>query len=194
MNFVQIGANIGNPNDKLYENIKNGTWTGLLVEPNPYAFEELQEAYNGIEGLIYDEVAITDYNGTLDLYIVREELSKGWASSSLSFMKAFGLKENDLIPITVDCITLYDLLLKHDLVDEQIDRLVIDTEGNDSNIIFSTDFTKLNITEIIFEFIHAEGNQRPGETAGKMVDYLKNQGYSFVKKTGEDIYMRKNND
>ena len=188
MNFVQIGSNIGNPNDKLYEGIRNNTLKGLLVEPNPYAYMKLRLAYEGISDLIYDQSAISDHDGSIDLYLVQEELSKGWSSSSLDFMKAFGLTEDGLQKITVPCLTIRSLLTKHNILNETIDRLIIDTEGHDVPILLATDFSDLDIKEIIFEYIHVGGNQARGDLSVVLRHLLAN-GYRETQRTAEDIYL-----
>src|SRR6266545_7291938 len=43
--FIQIGANDGGPSDPLFPFLQLKHWRGIMVEPVPYLFEQLQARY-----------------------------------------------------------------------------------------------------------------------------------------------------
>ena len=65
--------------------------------------------------------------------------------------------KEEIVPC-LDLNTLINFLIRNN----EIEYLFIDTEGHDCDILLSTDFSKLNINNIIFETAHSEGTFRSG--------------------------------
>lgn len=58
--FVNIGANDGVVADPIYPFIHKYGWRGIAVEPVPYVFEQLRQNYDGLEGVILENAAVSD--------------------------------------------------------------------------------------------------------------------------------------
>ena len=66
--FVQVGAFDGLANDPIHDLVHRFGWRGVLVEPQPDAFERLRANYAGVDGLVLLNVAIADERGTMTLW------------------------------------------------------------------------------------------------------------------------------
>ena len=111
-------------------------WQGILVEP----VAELLDNIPRVEGLIYENCAITDYKGTTQIRYYDTEFSKGeWVRGVGNinqdfnhFLKNPQWKEHEKVD-EVACCTLDDLIDKHKV--KKIDLLKVDTEGHDFVIL-----------------------------------------------------------
>src|SRR6516162_8966319 len=61
--FVQVGSNDGKKNDPLYPYVLRDGWKGILAEPDPINFQNLQKTYGQHSGLIFENVGIAPVNG-----------------------------------------------------------------------------------------------------------------------------------
>ncbi len=162
--FIQVGSNNGVSNDPIHKHIISYKWTGILVEPVPYLFEDLKSNYSSIkERFVFENSAIATTNGKLKFYRLKKSDLKGlpmWYEQIGSFNKEVILKHKSRVPHfdelliedTVNAITFSELLNKHSL--KQIDLIHMDTEGYDYEILKLIPFSTLNIELIMFEHIH----------------------------------------
>src|SRR5271155_2568223 len=65
--FLQIGAHDGVSYDPIHNYIAKHHWKGLLVEPQPAVFQKLKENYAGEKQLLFENSAIAQQDGTLEL-------------------------------------------------------------------------------------------------------------------------------
>lgn len=141
--FMEVGAMDGVRHDALHKHINaNPNWSGLLVEPLGDMFAKLQAAYNGRDNLIFENVAITESNGTTK--ISRIPVSKvgtsapEWADGISTLKPTEHILGQDpnlsqhAITETITTATLAHLLDKHDI--HHIDIFQSDTEGYDKVI------------------------------------------------------------
>jgi hypothetical protein len=70
--FVQVGAFDGITNDPINRMVTRYDWAGVLVEPQPAAFERLTTTYAEHPKLQLRNVAVGDRDGTVALYYVRD--------------------------------------------------------------------------------------------------------------------------
>ena len=171
--FVQIGAFDGREGDHLYHLIRANHWRGILVEPQPQAFELLKQNYAGEENLNFYNVAIGPTEGTLKLY-TRMTGSVPIASVSKRLLIKPGHSRSEVIGIEVPCWT-FDRLLREAGAPERIDLLQIDTEGFDFEIIRSIRFDRVKPSIIRFE--HALLSERDRNECLRL---LSDQGYRFL--------------
>mgnify|MGYP003346703478 CR=1 FL=1 len=150
--FLEIGAYDG-------ESISNTVfladigWTGVYVEPVKEYYEKCLNRHKNNSNIKVFNCLVGDsesesviYKGG-DLSTSKKEIVDffnngplGWAHGSHN-----GTKE------IVNQLTL-DTILKKSLLDsKKIDLLIIDTEGNEWNIIKNFDFNKINIKMLIIE-------------------------------------------
>ncbi len=82
--------------------------------------------------------------------------------------------------LTVDCVTLNDLLKKHGLY--HVDYLSIDTEGGEDKILAAIDFSTFDIAVI--------GVENNYDTA-TVRNFLTQKGYRFIGMVGADEFFVK---
>jgi len=182
--FIQLGAYASGNDDPIKECILKYKWSGILVEPVRYLFDRLIDSYKQADGLSFENIAISHEAGPRDFYRLKENQDNlpPWSEELGSFFKDIVLKHRKYIPDIdkylicekVNCITLRDLLGKHDV--KKIDLLQIDTEGYDYEIIKMIDFAFLKPGIIWYEHKHLKENDiKECETL------LKNSGYHMLK-------------
>jgi FkbM family methyltransferase len=182
--FVQIGAYDGLKSDPIQACVRERSWSGILVEPQPDAFERLKRNYANIPNLTFENVAIAGCEGTLPLYRLRDEYAHLFHDDHRtlsSFDREHVTKHltervdagHALESLQVKCITLSNLLAKHGV--KTIDLLQIDTEGYDFEIIKTIDFRETKPQIIRFEHAHLG----PAEK-GECIQLLLSHGYRVV--------------
>jgi FkbM family methyltransferase len=171
--FIQIGAFDGREGDHLHQLIRTHHWRGVLVEPQPQAFELLQRNYAGQSQLQFFNVAIGPRDGTLTLY-TRTGGCVPIASVSRRLLVKPGHSRSEVVAIEVPCWTI-QRLLSESASPERIDLLQIDTEGFDFEIIRSIQFERVKPSIIRFE--HALLSDRDRNDS---LELLAEHGYRFV--------------
>jgi len=184
MNIIQIGCHIGN--DHVYDFIStNHCDKIILIDANPYVLEICKKKYSNISNVTFLNYAIvpdyTNNSSFIKFYIPKNDLISAHCSVSLEFIQKHDHKE--WLEETVPCITLNDLFEKIDISD--IDRLYIDAEGLDAQIISSLNFSKNNIQYIYFEHMHSDGAFSHGLNLEQAISRLKNNGYELLE---NDMY------
>jgi FkbM family methyltransferase len=192
--FVQIGANDGQSSDPIYHLVQQYHWQGLLIEPQPSAFQRLLENYRDQPQLQFENIAIGDKDGTTPLYRVREEgtnlpywyyqiASLQRESVEAALMQWKTVEKSELVPerlddlietVMIPSLTVQTLLSKHNV--QKIDLLVIDTMGFDFEILKMFPFDLLKPAVIHFEHNHLSSDDQMA-----CLDLLINQGYSLAK-------------
>jgi FkbM family methyltransferase len=168
--FIQIGSNDGSNLDPLRPFILRTEWRGILVEPVPYIFTRLVENYRGRAGLILENVAVGELNGTSNFYYLRKadnptELPV-WYETLGSFSREVILTHKDSIPDIEDrlvcepvtCVTFDTLCRRHGV--EGVDLIHIEAEGYDFRIIQQIDLGRLNPRILMFEHHHLSAADR----------------------------------
>jgi FkbM family methyltransferase len=168
--FVEIGAFKGK--STLYPIINAAKWQGIMVEPVPEHFDQLQKNFSGVKGLHFVNAAINDTRGALPFYRVDPEFvqrqgSPDWLDKIGSLSRRHlveheqfhaGISQH-IITTEVRAITLSDLLEQHPL--PRIDLLQIDAEKKDFKILRQFDFKQFQPYIIHFEHIRlSEEEQR----------------------------------
>jgi FkbM family methyltransferase len=174
--MVQIGANNGH--DHVYEKINNGKFQCIFIEPNPYSFVELKKTYSHLEDSIFENSAISTFDGEIDMYFNDMESGDSSHSSiSLSHVLDHNNPKENITHKKVKCLMLETLLKKYSWDSDEIEWLYIDAEGHDCDIILSTDFSKLRIKNIFFETVHSDGSFKKGEKLERTFNWLYSHGY-----------------
>ena len=157
--FIQIGTNDG------YDDFNNIVKTYspskvILVEPNKHLNKKINEAYSGIDNVFLENLAITDINKGVVKLVIPKNNSFGRSVNGVNYGDPSASGGFSLIPmddwgddfetIETDSMSLNDLCEKYEIND--IHYLQIDTEGYDSEIIKSIDFSRLKIDIIKYEW------------------------------------------
>ena len=175
----------------------------LLIEPVKYNFDQLKNRFKNYKNIIFENVAIGDKNELIDFFHVLEssidKLKKHWASGIGSFSKEhilkhrtkrFQITEEDIKCIKIKAITFNKLVEKYKI--EYINKLMIDAEGFDYNIIKSIDFKKIFIKEIIFEKKHLSTTFQIGSKLNEIKALLVKEKYKLFDISKENILAKKN--
>tara|TARA_B110000008_G_scaffold268959_1_gene297659 strand:+ start:204 stop:815 length:612 start_codon:yes stop_codon:yes gene_type:complete len=194
--LVVIGAHFGVwLNDDLSRYDKENI---LLVEPVPYNYKKLKERFINSSNIHVCTNAIFSEHKTSKFYYVNEKsiskLGKHWASGIGSFnknhildhrTKRFKIEEEDIDEIKVEFITFEDLIKNFDI--KSIDKLQIDVEGAEYEILKSVDYKKINIKSIQFESKHFDGTFKEGKKLEEIKNKLIAEGYRLNKIDKENI-------
>jgi len=176
--FLQIGAHDGLSYDPIHDYVRRYHWKGLLVEPQPAVFQSLKANYSGQSQLLFENSAIAQKDGTLDLYCFENAEAEDHASMLTSSRKHYLVLNGDhhrgaLKTITVPALTLQSLLTKHQV--GRVNLLQIDTEGFDFEIIKMIDFSRMKP-----EIIHFENNFLNHRQKSECSRILSGQNYSLL--------------
>jgi FkbM family methyltransferase len=182
--FVQIGAYDGRESDPIHASIRRHHWKGVLVEPQPDAFERLKRNYEGCPGLIFENVAIADRKCSRPFYKLKDSHARLFHADhgTLSSFSAEHILKHLSEPvdagqaldaIQIPCIALSDLLDRHGV--EKIDLLQIDAEGYDFEIIKTVPFDKVSPQIIHFEHAHLTTTAK-----GECIQLLVAHNYKLV--------------
>ena len=164
--FVQIGAFDGRSADPLYGWVQAYRWRGLLVEPQPRFFAELVANYEGMDGLVFRQVAVGTRDEQRTLYTVADEPGvPHWAGLLASFDRDTLLSHKQFLPELenlvrsekVQCMYINDLLAECQT--DHIDLLQIDVEGYDHELIRALDLERFAPSIVRFEHIHLTREQ-----------------------------------
>ena len=176
--FVEIGANNGKHEDPLYHSITTQQWHGILVEPDAEVFKALTETYYHYRGnLIFEQCAISDVNGSVELYTgTLANLKAQDSTMHYTLLKGQG---EFMLPIdphatTVPSMTADKLLEKHNVT--KVDVLMTDVEGYDFVVLKTFPFHRIRPKIIIAEFcaVHHMGN-----TVNELGYFLEDLGYTL---------------
>jgi FkbM family methyltransferase len=170
--FVQIGAFDGEFDDPIAHLVRTYGWQGVLVEPQPAAFERLRQNYADQRQLKFENVAIGENDGDVALYSLR-----GQATHLASFQRQHLLRHAtrpaDIIEQKVTCITLNTLLQKHNL--PRVDLLLMDAEGFDARLLHSIDFDTFTPTIVRYEHSNLLNRERC-----QCIELLSSHGYRIL--------------
>lgn len=190
MFFVQIGAMDGVSFDPIHPLVTDLGWSGLLVEPLPDLFERLQTTYEGVSGLMFENCAVADHTGSVDLFrIPPEVVERGdlpeWADGVSSLFndrnvlgghkasaEDWAVIQRERVAQSVRCMTLTDLLERHAI--DHIDLLQIDTEGADWMVLRQVPFERLRPA-----VIHMEHYNLPDAERHQAIDLLLKWEYAI---------------
>ena len=174
----------------------------LLVEPVPHNVVEIKKNLNNLNGIIIEQVALSDKNETRNFYFVKNtsihKLKKHWSSGIGSFnkkhlldhkSKRFKIEEEDIDKISIEAIRFKDLVDKYNI--NQIDKLLVDVEGSEFAILNDIDLNSINIKRIIFEYKHFDGYQTTGKKLEEILKKFEENGYTTKKIDEENILATK---
>lgn len=178
--FVQVGAMDGVSYDPIHSYVKKFNWKGILVEPLPDMMQRLRMNYAGCEGLIFENVAISEKYEVKTIYRVEPEIiAKNslphWLQGMSTFIEGKLKDYEDYVSENeINCEPLMDLINKHNL--PRIDVLQIDTEGFDYKIFKQFDFCKYRPVVINIEYINLNEDD-----LNSLKDDLSKNNYFFYR-------------
>jgi len=161
--FIQIGAHDGIAGDPIRPNVlRNTAWSGILIEPNPWLFEQLKVNYQGREGLEFKRAAVSDSSGVLPLYIVdgrgKETTFPSWWSEISSLDKNHLMRELPaechayIDEIEVPVVTVLEIM--SETAARDIDLIAMDVEGHEPAILRHILQSGIRPDVLVFEHKH----------------------------------------
>ena len=194
--LVVIGAHFGVWLKDQINSIENEQI--LLVEPVPYNYNRLKEDFKNNKNIHICTNAVFSENKIRKFYYVNEnsitKLGKHWASGIGSFnknhilehkTKRFKIEDRDIVEIEIEFVTFDNLIKKYSI--KSIDKLQIDVEGAEYEILKSIDFKTIEIKSIQFESKHFDGTFKEGPKLEEIKQKLKSEGYNLNQIDNENI-------
>jgi len=175
MIIVQIGCNDGKDHvlDFCLKN-REGIEEIHLVEANPEALEDCKQTYSDFKQAKFHNLAIVPNDvESINLHIPQAKSLNGHASTIPNHLSAHG--HTGFNTINVLASTLAGFFDSNKIT--KCDRLYIDTEGLDCNIILGLDIRKYKIGRIEFEVLHTDGVFARGQKYSSCVEKLTALGY-----------------
>jgi FkbM family methyltransferase len=196
--LVVIGAHHGY---WLEDEIKKTSKNILLIEPVPYNFLQLKERYKNFNNIFFEQNFIGGNNSQISFFFLKEasisKLGKHWASGIGSFSKQhilnhkskhFNIEENDISEIQIESTTFNQLCDIHKI--SIIDKLLIDVEGAEKQIIEAIDYKKILIKELVFEYKHLDGSFLFNNNLKKLIKFLNNKNFQETARDKENITFK----
>jgi FkbM family methyltransferase len=168
--FIEIGANDGAQHDHLAAMIRSRPWRGVMVEPVPYVFERLRANYGSLDRVALVNAAIADHDGSVPFYHLREAEDHNslpsWYDAIGSLTRAAISGHADQIPdiesriveVEVPALTFDSLCARHGI--EDVDLLLVDTEGYDREIVRQVDLGRWRPRLLVYEHFHLSAGER----------------------------------
>ena len=194
--LVVLGAHIGIHIKDEISKIKDSSI--LLVEPVPHNISAIKENLKEFKNIHLEPVAVASVRETKDFFFVKatsiNKLKKHWASGLGSFnknhllnhrTKRFLIEEDDIDKIPIKTIKFQDLIEKYSIT--EIDKILIDIEGYEYEILKDMDLKKVRINSILFEYKHFDGYQKTGEKLEEILKKFEENNYKTSKVDEENI-------
>ena len=186
----------------LKDEIKKTSKNILLIEPVPYNFLQLKERYQCFNNIFFEQNFIGGNNSQISFFFVKEDsiskLGKHWASGIGSFSKKhildhkskrFNIEDDDINEIQIQSTTFNELCKRYKI--SIIDKLLIDVEGAEKQIIESIDYKKILIREIVFEYKHLDGSFLFNNNLKILIKFLNNKNFQETSRGKENITFKK---
>jgi FkbM family methyltransferase len=207
--IVQLGAFVGKTtNDPLFhtlgKRLKKIPGKLVVVEPVRSFYMELLRNYEGIPGVAFENVAISDRSGPATFYRLGvDPVAHGypWWLSQLGSLKEERMTElwdqyeadirlknfflANRVEEVVQCITFEELMNRHNL--KKIDLLQIDVEGYEFEILKTIEFSRFPTRFINYECVLLHKNKAHAE------NMMRSWGYRLVD-YGQDTFCYRRDD
>lgn len=210
--FLQVGANDGVSNDPIHQFVREYRPAGVLLEPQPDAFERLQSTYpkKDFPSLKLINTALATETNNIVMYRIArnfEETYKkqykqtanasGITSMNQEHVRQFLLKvmpdffrvndvESCIEEIRVPAISFDELRERENI--KYINFIQVDTEGFDANIVNIILSSQLKYMPALIRF---ESKNISSEEKNSLFQRLRELGYSLHHTKGDTIAFRK---
>lgn len=186
LNIVQIGSSVaGDSASEFFEFYQEHINKALLIDASPASVQATKDYYLSnlphsvsVERMEYLNYAIvTDPSTTeIELFYPEGDPLSGFNSIFKSHVDSHRAGHGQqAVSINVPAITLNKLLKDYQI--KEIDRLYIDAEGMDADILLSLDLSAFTIPYIAFEHGHTDGSFTKGAKWKDLLDYFHRQNY-----------------
>jgi FkbM family methyltransferase len=186
MKIIQIGCNNGRDHVLDFFNKNKPQIEKLvLIDASLDAIKECQKTYNNNSVCEFLNLAIVNnYENYVPLY--QPETDSMSEHISLNAEHLTKHQHSNVIKIDVPALNINTLIEKYN----PIDRLYIDVEGHDIELINAIDYDKYKIPYICFEHLHTDGTFQTGEKYYQYCEKLKNYGYTITTENYNTILSK----
>lgn len=207
MNILQIGCNNCDDHVTQFVNDCNDQIEHLiLIDIHDSFTKKAKDTYRNVKKLTTIVSAITPESNQneLILYHLKNlttntiQMIGGHTSFNYDHMIAHDHSPEKIVKVVHPARTITSVLDEYNITN--LNRLYIDTEGLDVDILMSIDYNKYNIDHITFEHAHCGGSKKgnrnnPNEALVKFLDYMNTHGYdnrtSNTDSLNTDLIKRK---
>ena len=175
----------------------------LLVEPVDYNYLVLKKRFSTLKNIFFDKTFISARDGDkINFYYVKEnsisKLGKHWASGIGSFSKdlilshrskRFKISENDLELKIIESVSFNSLCKRYKI--SSIDKLILDIEGSEKEVLKTINYDEFKILEIQFEFKHLDGYLNYKNSLDDLILFLNSKNYKEIERDQENIIFHK---
>ena len=186
--ILQIGCHDGK--DHVFEYVKQHKDTIekiYLIDANLDCLEQSKQTYKDIPNVDFINCAIVvdDNVKCVDFFI--PERCSSHASISTNYLSCHNdLKKQSVIAKTINKLFL-ELGITH------LDRLYIDVESLDVDVVNSIDFSKFKIDFLMFECYHSDGrDSNGGPKLDAILKKISDIGYSYQKQELDIVAIKGN--
>jgi FkbM family methyltransferase len=168
---VEVGANDGMRHSNSYPFLARG-WSGILIEPNPRVYADLEARYRGTPGITTLNYACGPKPGRLPLFLGLDGEIGEFATLRTDDTEYYRqTRTNQSVEVNVETLTT---LLARARCPAHFGILSVDTEGFDFEVLSSLDFAQFHPRIILTE--------DENETDDPKFQLLRNQGYRFFRR------------
>jgi FkbM family methyltransferase len=198
--LVVIGAHHG---FWLNDEVLKVTKDVLLVEPVDYNYLQLQKRFSSFKNIFFYKSFVSAKDGDkISFYYVKEDsiskLGKHWASGLGSFSKdlilshrskRFKITEQDLELKMMLTVSFNSLCKKYKI--SSIDKIILDIEGSEKEVLKTINYEEFKIQEIQFEFKHLDGYLNYKNSLDDLILFFDSKNYKEKHRDQENITFRK---
>ena len=198
--LVVIGAHHG---FWLEDEVLKVTKDVLLVEPVDYNYLQLEKRFSTLKNIFFDKTFISTKDGDkINFYYVKEnsvlKLGKHWVSGFGFFSKdlilrhrskRFKITENDLELKTMESVSFNSLCKRYKI--SSIDKLILDIEGSEKEVLKTINYDEFKISEIQFEFKHLDGFLNYKNSLDDLILFFNSKNYKEIERNQENITFHK---
>ena len=95
------------------------------------------------------------------------------------------IEDNDIDKVVIETLRFKDLIKKHSIT--EIEKIIIDVEGFEYEILSDIDLEEIKINSIMFEYKHFDGYQKTGEKLEEILKKFEENNYKTSKVDEENI-------
>lgn len=177
MTIIQIGCN--DCQDQVFDFVsanKDKIKKLIVVDALQKSIDAAKKTYSFLGQKLFPVVsAVGLYNGVIPFFYPEDESGSIHASAILDHVL-----EHKHEKVKIFCSPLLKLEnILHSFEIQKIDRLYIDVEGLDVDILLDLSFTKFDIDFIEYEFCHADGTFENGPKGKALQEKLVSLGYKI---------------
>ena len=99
--------------------------------------------------------------------------------------KTILIEDNDIDKVVIETLRFKDLIKKHSIT--EIEKIIIDVEGFEYEILSDIDLAEIKINSIMFEYKHFDGYLKSGDKLQEIIKKFEKNNYKVSKIDKENI-------